>query len=111
MLSQKKGANMAGDNFQTDPTGPGFRNKRGEWRPPYPAKYAPLFVWPPSPKDALKWLLSYSGFLWPWNSVYLLITLVTWFYLQPSLSHCVHLRLGWIGLMYLRNLALLWLTA
>jgi sterol desaturase/sphingolipid hydroxylase (fatty acid hydroxylase superfamily) len=110
MLSQKKGANMAGDNFQTDPTGPGFRNKRGEWRPPYPAKYAPLFVWPPRPKDALKWLLSYPGFLWPWNSVYLLITLVTWFYLQPSLSRCVEFKADWIGLMYLRNLGLLWLT-
>jgi hypothetical protein len=49
--------------------------------------------------------------LWPWNSVYLLITLVTWFFLQPSLSRCVTLKADWIGLVYLRNLGLLWLVS
>ena len=88
----------------------GIRNAKGEWQPPYPAKYAPIFVWPPRPIDCLKWLLSYPGFLWPWNSVYLLITILTWFFLQPSLSRCVELKADWIGLMYLRNLGLLWLV-
>jgi sterol desaturase/sphingolipid hydroxylase (fatty acid hydroxylase superfamily) len=89
----------------------GFRNEKGEWRPPYPVAYAPLFTWPPKPLEALKWILSFPGFLWPWNSVYLLITLVTWFYFQPELSRCIEFRAGWIGQMYLRNLALLWLIA
>jgi sterol desaturase/sphingolipid hydroxylase (fatty acid hydroxylase superfamily) len=102
---------MATNNSSSEPAQFGFRNAKGEWRPPYPVKYAPLFIWPPRPREIFKWLLSYPGFLWPWNSVYLLITLITWFYLQPSLSRCVHLRMDWIGLMYLRNLALLWLTA
>jgi len=89
----------------------GIRNAKGEWQPPYPVKYAPIFVWPPRPIDCLKWLLSYPGFLWPWNSVYLLITIVTWFFLQPSLSRCVTLKADWIGLVYLRNLGLLWLVS
>jgi hypothetical protein len=86
----------------------GSRNARGEWKPPYTVKYAPVFVWPPRPRQLLKWLLSYPGFLWPWNSVYLLITIATWVFFQPELSRCVSLRADWIGLIYLRNLALLW---
>jgi len=87
------------------------RNAKGEWRPPYPCKYAPIFVWPPRPKDFLKWLFSYPGFLWPWNSVYLLITVVSWLYLQPDLSRCATFQADWIGLMLLRNIGLLWLVS
>jgi len=89
----------------------GSRNARGEWKPPYPVKYAPLFVWPPRARDLSKWILSYPGFLWPWNCVYLLITLATWSWLQPDAARCAHLRVDWIVLIYARNLALLWLTA
>ncbi len=88
-----------------------MRNAKGEWQPPYPVKYAPLCEWPPRPVAVLKWLLSYPGFLWPWNSVYLLITVVSWFYLQPVLSRCVEFKANWIGLMFLRNLGLLWLIS
>jgi len=89
----------------------GFRNKKGEWRPPYPVTNAPLFTWPLKPLKSIKWLLSFPGFLWPWNSVFLLITLATWFYFQPELSRCTEFNVGWIGQMYFRNLVLLWLTA
>ena len=95
----------------TSPSGFGTRNAKGDWQPPYPVRYAPLFEWPPRPLAVLKWLLSYPGFLWPWNSVYLLITVVSWFYLQPALSRCVELKADWIGLMFLRNLGLLWLIS
>ncbi len=49
------------------------------------------------------------SFLWPWNSVWLLITIFTWFYLQPSLARCAVLKPDWIAIMFVRNLALLWL--
>lgn len=88
-----------------------FRRRPGEWRPDYPVRYAPLLAWPPRPLAAVKWLLGYPGFLWPWNSVYLLITLATWFWLQPSLARCATLAPAWIAMILLRNLALLWLTA
>ena len=87
----------------------GYRTARGEWRPPNPLRYAPIFVWPPRPKQFLQWLLAFPGFLWPYNSVYFLITVVTWLYLQPDLSRTAEFRVGWIAQMYLRNLALLWL--
>lgn len=89
----------------------GFRNKKGEWRPLYPVRYNPLFSWPPKPLKAVKWILSFPGFLWPWNSVYFLIALATWFWLQPALSRCETFKFDWIAQMYLRNLALLWLVA
>src|SRR5271157_622800 len=50
----------------------GFRTPKGDWRPPYPVKTAPVFVWPLGPRQAVKWVLSYPGFLWPWNSLSLL---------------------------------------
>jgi sterol desaturase/sphingolipid hydroxylase (fatty acid hydroxylase superfamily) len=89
----------------------GHQNQRGEWEPSYPVRYAPLFVWPPQPLRILKWLFSYPGFLWPWNSVYLLITLVSWHFLQPSLARCAEFSADWIILMFLRNLGLLWLVS
>jgi sterol desaturase/sphingolipid hydroxylase (fatty acid hydroxylase superfamily) len=89
----------------------GTRNKRGEWRPPYPVKYAPLFVWPLRPLKALKWVLSFPGFLWPWNSIWLGISLLTWFYLQPELSRCAEFRFDWIARMFLRNMVLLWIVS
>ena len=76
----------------------------------YPASSTARRV-PPRPAAVLKWLLSYPGFLWPWNSVYLLITVVSWLCLQPALSRCVELKADWIGLMFLRNLGLLWLVS
>ena len=89
----------------------GLRNAKGEWRPPYPVTYAPIFVWPPRPAAMLKWLLSYPGFLWPWNSIYLVITVITWLYFQPDLARCTTLRLDWIAQLFLRNLVLLWIFA
>jgi len=84
------------------------RNARGEWTPANSVKATPLFEWPPRPFRWLKWLLSYPGFLWPWNGIYLLITILIWRYLQPPVSHCVELKAGWMGLLFLRNLGLAW---
>jgi sterol desaturase/sphingolipid hydroxylase (fatty acid hydroxylase superfamily) len=109
--SAAKKTDAAGLSLKNGSVAFGIRNRKGEWQPPYPAEYAPIFVWPPRPRQLLRWLLAYPGFLWPWNSVYLLVTLMTWFLLQPALSRCAHLQADWIGLMYLRNLGLLWLVS
>jgi sterol desaturase/sphingolipid hydroxylase (fatty acid hydroxylase superfamily) len=84
------------------------RNARGEWIPADSVKISPLLIWPPSPRRWLKWLLSYPGFLWPWNGLYLLITIFIWRFLQPSLARCQEFKADWIGLIFLRNLGLAW---
>jgi sterol desaturase/sphingolipid hydroxylase (fatty acid hydroxylase superfamily) len=88
----------------------GLRNDKGEWRPPYSVAYAPLLVWPPRPIALLKWVVHYPGFLWPRNLVLLLISAVSWFWLQPSLARYAQLRCDWIGEIWLRNVALIWLV-
>jgi sterol desaturase/sphingolipid hydroxylase (fatty acid hydroxylase superfamily) len=87
----------------------GTRNARGEWRPPYPVRYAPLFSWPLRTPEILKWLVRYPGFLWPTNALILLITTVSWFLTQPALARCAHLEAGWMLQIYVRNLAMMWL--
>ncbi|MEZ4621942.1 MAG: hypothetical protein R2867_41425 [Caldilineaceae bacterium] len=74
-------------------------------------RYATLDLCLATAWQFLQWLLAFPGFLWPYNSVYFLITVVTWLYLQPDLSRTAEFRVGWIAQMYLRNLALLWLLA
>ncbi|MEI6178807.1 MAG: hypothetical protein WCS43_18085, partial [Verrucomicrobiota bacterium] len=54
------------------------RNAKGEWRPPYPAKYAPLLVWPPKPRELILWFVNWPGFMWPVNAGLLVISIVTW---------------------------------
>lgn len=89
---------------------PGARNEKGEWRPAYPVRYAPLFVWPPQPLALLKWTINYPGFMWPRNLVLLAISAVSWLWLQPDLPRCVHFRWDWMGQIWLRNVALIWLV-
>jgi sterol desaturase/sphingolipid hydroxylase (fatty acid hydroxylase superfamily) len=86
-----------------------FRTAKGEWRPPYPIKFVPLFCWPLRPIAALKWLFG-GGYLWPWDLFFMLTATVTWLWLQPPLSRCVEFKVGWISQIYLRNLILLWLV-
>lgn len=57
-----------------------------EWRPAEPVKYAPIFVLPPRVFELFGWLLSYPGFLWPWNTIYLAVTTLTYVYFTPELS-------------------------
>lgn len=90
---------------------PENRNSRGEWRPDYPVTYAPLFQWPPQLKSMMKWLFGWPGYLWPWNVIYAVIVLITWKYLTPSLETCAILHWKWMGFVFLRNLALLWIMA
>jgi sterol desaturase/sphingolipid hydroxylase (fatty acid hydroxylase superfamily) len=98
------------DVFRSDstPLDSSNRNKKGEWRPDYPASYAPVFVWPPQPLGVLKWIVGSPGYVWPVNLGLLLISALSWFYTQPALSRCVHLHWDWIAQIWLRNLALIW---
>ena len=88
----------------------GVRDEQGHWRPPYPVKYAPLFGWPVRPLRLLKWLFGYPGYLWPINTLFIGLGLLTWFFFQPPLSTTTHLKVSWIALMYARNMVLIWIV-
>jgi sterol desaturase/sphingolipid hydroxylase (fatty acid hydroxylase superfamily) len=93
----------------SQPLDPGIRTAKGEWRPSYPCKYAPLFRWPFKPWAALtQWLLAYPGYLWPWHIIYVAITVATWLYLPPHLEDCRSWHFSWVAVLYGRNLILLW---
>jgi sterol desaturase/sphingolipid hydroxylase (fatty acid hydroxylase superfamily) len=85
----------------------GSRDARGHWKPPYPAGYAPLFVWPPQVKALFSWLFGFPGFLWPFNIAVVLFAFLIMAYLQPPLTVTQTFEPGWIGLMLLRNLVII----
>ena len=82
---------------------------KGEWRPPYPVRYAPLFSWPLRVAATAKWVVSYPGFMWPLNLLLLLISTVSWYLTQPAVARCAQFEVGWMAQVYVRNLALMWL--
>ena len=79
------------------------------WHPPLPLTDVPVFVRPPRPLAALRFLVSrsYLQLMLP----YWVLATVTWLYLQPALERCTTLRVDWILEMYARNLALMLLVA
>jgi sterol desaturase/sphingolipid hydroxylase (fatty acid hydroxylase superfamily) len=89
----------------------GVRDARGEWRPAELVKTPPLFVLPPQPLAFVKWLLGYPGYFFPWAVVYMAIAAATWLWLTPDLAAMQSLEPGWVGFIYLRNIALLTLIA
>src|ERR1051326_7987480 len=91
----------------TEALKPGARNARGEWRPAYPIRYAPLFSWPLRIVASLKWFVSYPGFMWPRNLLLLGVSAVSWYFTQPALARCVHFEWSWMAQIYVRNLALM----
>lgn len=84
----------------------GIRDKRGGWTPTKRPKRTPVFVWPPQPKKFLTYLFGFPGYLWPWNTLYFLISLAAVAYLTPSLTTMRDFEVGWVSLILLRNGAL-----
>ncbi|WP_247333401.1 sterol desaturase family protein [Bradyrhizobium sp. 147] len=84
----------------------GTRDKRGNWTPARRPRRAPVFVWPAQPKKFLNWLFGYPGYLWPWNALYVSISVLAWWYLTPSLDTMKQFHVDWVLLILLRNAAL-----
>ncbi len=91
------------DQVTTHPAG--YRDKRGEWRPENPIRYPGLFEFKMKTMEFLQWL---KGYLFPWNTIWFSLTLITWFFFQPSLETCRTFQPGWILYMFIRNQILLW---
>ena len=86
-----------------DDTKFGTHNKRGDYRPDKRFEYPPVFVWPAQPLKFLKWVFAFPGFLWPWNTVFLFITLIMWMYFTPPMEEMAELSVGWISYILVRN--------
>ena len=81
----------------------GTRNKRGDWNPKEPIGLAPYLTWPRDPRKYVDWLI---GYLFPWNLLFIVVALVQWFYLTPSIETMKTLQPGWIVYLFARNSAL-----
>ena len=84
----------------------GYRDSRGEWRPENPVSYAPIFIWPPKLNKFFIWLFNY---LFSWNFIYLGIVIFSYYFLQPPLEEMKTFRISWISVIFLRNMALVWI--
>ena len=80
-------------------------NPGGDYQPESTIGIPPLYVWPPRPMAALKWL--FFDMLFPWGHLLLGLAFVTWYLLTPSLATMAEFEPGWIALIWLRNAALL----
>ncbi|MBV8165186.1 MAG: sterol desaturase family protein [Alphaproteobacteria bacterium] len=85
---------------------PLLRRAGGAWRPEAPVMLPPIYAWPPRPRAVARWLFGVPGFLWPMNCLTLGIAVVTWVYLTPSLTAMKTVEPWWVGLLLVRNLAL-----
>ena len=80
----------------------GGRDQR-DWWPPDLIQTPASLIWPPRPVAALKWLFGFPGYLWPMNSFYLAMALVTWFFLTPDLASMRSFEPGWMAIIFGRN--------
>lgn len=61
----------------------GSRDKRGHWRPAEGVAYPPVFVWPPRPLAAIRYVFSLPGYLLPFNLFYFAVALAIWAWVGP----------------------------
>lgn len=82
------------------------RDAKGFWCPDENIKSPPIYAWPPQPRAVAKWFVGFPGYLWPLNALVLTISVATWSFLTPDLTHMKTFDLWWIGLLLVRNLFL-----
>jgi sterol desaturase/sphingolipid hydroxylase (fatty acid hydroxylase superfamily) len=85
--------------------------RRSGWQPRELIQTPPVFVWPPRPLGFLKWLFGSDGYLWPWNALFAALALLAWRFATPPLPMMKHAAIGWIALIFARNLVLITLYA
>ena len=88
-----------------------YIDAEGGWQPNKKIEFDPIFIWPPRPKAFLKWLLSFPGYIWPWNLFYIAIAIITYLYFQPEIYRCITFKFDWISIILLRNIFLICILA
>ncbi|MCK1738254.1 sterol desaturase family protein [Bradyrhizobium sp. 138] len=88
----------------------GTRDKRGYWKPSNWPLLLSIHTQPTRPQVWLRYLFGFPGYLWPWSTVYFLITLGVWYYLTPPLEMMRQFSVGWISFILARNAGLVLLV-
>ena len=96
-MKQGQGRKMDDSKFGTE-------DKRGYWKPHKKLGYPDVFVWPLQLRGILAWL---PGYLFPWGAIYAALTLVVFVFLTPDTVRMQQASADWIGLILLRNYAML----
>lgn len=88
----------------------GSHNKRGDFKPFARYEVAPLWHWPPQPKQVLAWLPS---LLSPWNAFHMATALIWWFWVVPDMATMKTLDMQWPAYLLVVNwgAAALWYGA
>lgn len=81
-----------------DDLGFGTRDKRGNWAPNAPLEIAPF--WTGKFSMLGKWLI---GYVWPFNTVFMAVTLFYWFVVLPDWVAMQSFSAGWILRLLVAN--------
>ena len=88
----------------------GARDTEGEWIPKELPKPGVMFRDPIEWREVLRTFFGRDGLLIG-LAKFLALSAVVWYFLRPSLEQTVTLRIGWVLLIYLRNVALVTIIA
>ncbi len=75
------------------------------WHPQFPLAMPPVFIWPPQPVAALKFILG-RGFAMSQMMIYVLLGIATWFYLAPGMEGWKTFSPDWIFHVWAINMGL-----
>ena len=82
----------------------GNRDSRGHFIPIESAEKNPVWILPLNFKKIVNWF--FYSYIFSWNLFYFLIALFSWQFLTPSISSMQKLELGWILIIFTRNIFL-----
>lgn len=94
------------------PTETPKRPNTGGYAPPELPTVNPLFVRPLRTGAVLRYFFGWSGYLFPWQVLYIGLATLVWWFFMPSLEETRNLKLGWVAQVFAVNMAVIvaWLT-
>ena len=97
------------ENKYFDDTKLGTRDKKGNWKPNGKIPVNPPGVFPFNPLKFFKDFIGWPGYFFPYQMLFMGITILTYFFLTPPLEQMKNLELGWISFILFRNALIIFL--
>ena len=85
-------------------------SQQWNYRPETPIQTSPIFHWPPSPLNIIRWFAS-RWFVFGENLIIVGLAYLAWKYFQPSLEQTISLEFGWVVKIFIRNIILISVVA